>query len=393
MLRGKIAVLLLKHLRQKQDSEKTMTQSRLAIRASFVLSLATAFLLPIFTPDAARAFKILEPADNRTLKSGQTVTAKVGQGHDIGIVKVRYYWYPEGADTLVEHEESERAAGSENRIGDDRFFQRDSVTGGNVVAVAALVSTGDATPPFGGALTVPKEAIGPMRLLAVADISRGRLGTRSVFDEVIVKAEPAAELISIDFETDRPLYLGRRGQEATYGQVDTLGKIFDLPVIAQFSDGIGRSLTSPVTGRTYKSSNENVIKVLPEGMLQLTGNGRTSLTVSYRNKEDTLEVIVEVGDDANQPPVADAGPHRTVKGGTRVKLIGLKSRDPEGEALFYSWSQVRGSKVPLLDVNMPEASFLAPQVSESRLYRFKLRVTDKKGADSLPAFVNVTVLP
>jgi hypothetical protein len=370
-----------------------MTQRRLALRTSYVLSLAAAVVVPILAPDTAHAFKILEPADNRTLKSGETITAKVDQGHDTGIVKVRYYWYPEGADTLVEHEEGERAGGSENRIGDERFFQRDSVTGSNVVAVAALVSTGDATPPFGGALKVPKEAIGPMRLLVVADISRGRFGTRSVFDEVIVKVEPEAELISIDFETDRPLYLGRRGQEATYGQVDTLGKIFDLPVIAQFSDGIARALTSPATGRTYKSSDEKVIKVLPEGMLQLTGNGRTTVTVSYRNKEDTLEVIAEVGDDPNEAPVADAGPHRTVKGGTRVKLSGLKSRDAEGEALFYSWSQVRGSKVPLLDVNMPEASFLAPQVSEPRIYRFKLRVTDKKGADSLPAYVNVTVLP
>ena len=67
---------------------------------------------------------------------------------------------------------------------------------------------------------------------------------------------------------------------------------------------------------------------------------------------------------------------------------------PEGEALYYSWSQVRGSKISLLDApNSSEASFLAPIVSERRTYRFKLRVTDVKGADSLPAFVDVTVEP
>ncbi len=82
-----------------------------------------------------------------------------------------------------------------------------------------------------------------------------------------------------------------------------------------------------------------------------------------------------------------------MKAGTKVKLSGLNSRDAEGEALYYSWSQVRGSKVPLLDVNGPEASFQAPHVSEPRTYRFKLRVTDKKGADSLPAFVDVVVEP
>lgn len=91
--------------------------------------------------------------------------------------------------------------------------------------------------------------------------------------------------------------------------------------------------------------------------------------------------------------MADTGANKIVKAGTKVKLSGLKSRDAEGEALYYSWSQIRGSKVSLLDVNGPEASFQAPQVSEPRTYRFKLRVTDKKGADSVPAFVDVTVEP
>jgi hypothetical protein len=106
-----------------------------------------------------------------------------------------------------------------------------------------------------------------------------------------------------------------------------------------------------------------------------------------------LDVHVAVGDEPNEPPVAVAGADRTVKSGSKVELNGLGSRDPEGEALFYTWSQVRGAKVPLLDLNMPKASFLAPFVSEPKLFRFRLRVTDKKGADSMPAFVDVTVEP
>jgi hypothetical protein len=106
-----------------------------------------------------------------------------------------------------------------------------------------------------------------------------------------------------------------------------------------------------------------------------------------------LDVEVNVNDEPNEPPIADAGTDKTVKAGTKVKLTGIKSRDPEGDALYYSWSQVRGSKVALLDADNSEASFLAPPVSEPRTYRFKLRVTDKRGADSLPAFVNVTVEP
>ena len=54
---------------------------------------------------------------------------------------------------------------------------------------------------------------------------------------------------------------------------------------------------------------------------------------------------------------------------------------------------MRGSKVAMLDVNMAEPSFTAPYVAETRTFRFKLRVTDKKGADSVPAYVDVTVEP
>jgi hypothetical protein len=232
-----------------------------------------------------------------------------------------------------------------------------------------------------------------MRLLAVAEISRGRLGSRSVFDEILVHVEPKAALTTIDFETDKPLQLGRSGQSSAFGHVDSMGKIFELPVVGDFADGITRRISAPSTGTSYDSSNPQVIKVLPSGLLQIVGNGKTVLTVNNRDKQAQLDVDVNVNEEPNEPPVADAGDPKTVKPGTKVKLSGLRSRDAEGEALYYAWSQVRGSKVALLDVNGPEATFQAPQVSEARTYRFKLRVTDRKGADSVPAFVDVTVEP
>lgn len=369
---------------------------RKKLRGKSKISILTFSLLPsafcLCLPQAY-AFKIISPAEGATLKSGETITAQVDLGSDTGVVKVRYYWYPEQAETLVQQEEIEGGSPPQEKIADDRFFQRDSIAGTSVVALAALSSGSDQRPPFGGALKVPKEAVGPTRLLAVADISRGRLGTRTVFDEVIVNVEPQTELQSIDFETDKPLLLGRAGQSSAFGHVDSKGKIFELPVVGEFADGVTRSIVSPSTGTTYHSSNDKVIKVLRDGMLQIVGNGKTTITVANRGKQAQLDVEVNVNEEPNEPPIADAGPNRTVKAGNKVKLSGLKSRDPEGEALYYTWSQVRGSKVSLLDVNGPEASFQAPQVSEARTFRFKLRVTDKKGADSLPAYVDVTVEP
>jgi len=321
----------------------------------------------------ALAFKITEPVEGGKLTAGKTVTARVDLGKDSGIVQVRYYWYGEQDDRLVE--------------------QEDATATGSIVAQVALIGLSDHNPAFGGPLLVPKDGIGPMRLLAVAEISRGRLGTRSVFDEILVQVEPNVSLTTIEFETDKPLQLGRAGQSSAFGHVDSMGKIFELPVVGEFADGVTRRISSPASGTGYKSSNDKVIKVLNDGLLQIVGNGKTVLTVTNRGKQASLDVGVTVNDEPNEPPVADAGTNKTVKAGSKVKLNGLKSRDAEGEALYYAWSQVRGSKIPLLDVDNAEASFLAPTVSEKRTYRFKLRVTDKKGADSVPAFVDVTVEP
>lgn len=321
----------------------------------------------------AQAFKIVEPAEGTKLTSDATVTARVDLGKDSGIVQVRYYWYGEQDDRLVE--------------------QDDATATGSIVAPVALIGLSDHRPPFGGPLLVPKDAIGPMRLLAVADISRGRLDKRSVFDEILVQVEPTAALASIEFETDKPLQLGRAGQSSAFGHVDSMGKVFELPVVGEFTDGVTRRISTLGSGTRYQSSNPKIIRVLSNGLLQIVGNGKMILTVTNRGNQAMLDVTVEVNEEPNEPPVADAGPNQSVKAGTKVKLSGLKSRDAEGEALYYSWSQVRGSKIALLDVDNAEASFLAPTVSEKRTYRFKLRVTDKKGADSVPTYVDVTVEP
>ncbi len=335
--------------------------------------LSTVASLLCLLSEQAQAFTIVEPAEGAKLTSGTTITARVDLGKDSGIVQVRYYWYSEQDDTLVE--------------------QEDATATGSIVAPVALIGLSDHDPAFGGTLRIPKDGIGPMRLLAVAEISRGRLGTRSVFDEILVNVEPAAALATIEFETDKPLQLGRTGQSSAFGHVDSMGKVFELPVVGEFTDGVTRRISSPASGTAYQSSNPTVIRVLPHGLLQIVGNGKTVLTVTNRSKQASLDVGVTVNDEPNEPPVADAGANKTVRAGTKVKLSGLNSRDAEGEALYYAWSQVRGNKIAMLDVDNAEASFLAPTVSEKRTYRFKLRVTDKKGADSVPAFVDVTVEP
>lgn len=318
-------------------------------------------------PQQAFAFKILQPDGESPLKAGQIIPVQLDLGEAAGITQVKYYWYGEQEDMLQEFVEEK----------------------------LALVSNASSDPPFGGMLTVPLTAIGNLRLLAVAEREGEDFEQEnwSIFDEVLVHAEPDAALLEIDFETEKPIRFGRAGSAVVYDQVDFLGKIIELPVVGLFSDEVTRPIRFALTGTTYESSDESIVKVYPDGLLLLVGNGRATIKATNRGKQATLDVRVEVNDDPNEPPVPDSGPNQIVSAGTRVQFNALQSYDPEGGSLQYYWSQIRGSKVPLLDPYSAKASFLAPLVVGERLFRFKLRVTDSAGADSLPAFVDVVVQP
>lgn len=324
-------------------------------RLSWTLTLLIAWC---FDPSPSLSFMITEPVEGARLRSGQTIQVSVDVQSELGIAQIRYYWYRLGEEPIVSQQ-----------------------------AMPALVATASATPPYGGTLRVPPEALGTMRLLAIAEVVSGRLAGREEFDEILVEVEPSAELIRIEFESEKPLRL------------DMLGKVMDVPVVGQFSDGVTRRLQGSGTGSTYQSSNEQVVTVSPEGRLRVMGDGIAQITVSNRGQQGVLPIVVKTDGEPNQPPIANAGPDLTVKGGTTVVLNGLQSVDPDGDPLRYEWVQIRGMKVSLLDFDTPKATFVAPKVSRKRLLRFKLRVTDMKGpdvvkgADSAPAFVNVWIEP
>ena len=325
------------------------------------------YLAIIFSFQPAWAISIIEPKESSVQQAGEHISVALDIENVRGVTQVKYYWYGEFEDMLRELVEEK----------------------------LALISTSTNTPPFGGQILVPNESIGTYRLLAEAEQGgrQSQVKSLAIFDEVLVQIEPNAELLEIDFETDKPLRLGRAGAARVYDQVDFLGTTYELPVIGRFSDGITRSIRSQASGTTYESTDESIITVNPNGVLRLMGNGETVLIVKNRNQEATLKILVEVDNEPNQPPVADPGSTLTVYTGERVILNGLASYDPEGGSLNYHWSQVRGSKVPLLDPYSAQARFLAPFVVEERTFRFRLRVTDIRGADSVPSYVNVTIQP
>ena len=347
----------------------TVTLSRGTAAMKSLFPVALSLLFPLILPfseilEKAAAFSIEQPETGNIHPSNKTVSVVLDLGAATGITKVQFYWYEEQEDMLKAFVE-EKLAGVET------------------------------APPFGADLQPPQAATGLYRLLAVAEQENRQADDEewAVFDEVLLHIQPHGSLEEIDFQTDKPLKFGRAGAVRVYDQLDFLGKTIDLPVVGRFSDDALRSIRTAAAGTTYHVDDESVITINENGRLRLVGNGATTVTVKNAGVEKKLDVLVEVNTEPNQPPVADPGPTRTVYSGETVILNGLQSYDPEGGSLQYSWAQIRGSKIALLDPDSAKASFLAPFVVEPRLFRFTLRVTDVQGADSVPAVVDIMVEP
>ncbi len=88
-------------------------------------------------------------------------------------------------------------------------------------------------------------------------------------------------------------------------------------------------------------------------------------------------------------PVADAGPDQVVSAAAQVQLDGTNST---GGYLKYSWMQISGEPVQLLDSNTAKPMFTAPDVAlgQSKDLVFSNTVSNSFGKDA--ATVNITVV-
>ncbi|MFM8550817.1 MAG: hypothetical protein ACKOCD_00630, partial [Nitrospiraceae bacterium] len=188
-----------------------MSRCIACLRFSFPVALSVVFLAGLFeTATPAWAFRLATPTEGSTLVVGQSLDVAVDLGTELGVSRVLYYWYRMGEEPVVTQQ-----------------------------AILALASTSQATPPFGGRLTVPNGTIGAMRLLAVGEVTRGRLSGQEEFDEILLQIDPPAALTGIEFEVEKPWRL------------DTIGKILEVPVVGQFAAGAARWIGGTSSGSTY----------------------------------------------------------------------------------------------------------------------------------------------
>jgi K319-like protein len=311
-----------------------------------------------FMVESAWALTLSMPAADAKVSAGQALPVAVEVGRDVNLRRLRYYWY---------------------RIDEEPLASRQ--------ANPAPFRPSPEGSPLVGTVTVPPEALGQMRLLAVGEVVSGRMESHEEFDEVLVIVGTAAELQSIEFAVEKPW------------RMTQVGKRIIVPAVGQFSDGVSRPLVGPRAGSRFHSTAEQVVSVDANGVLQVVGAGKATVTVENRGKTGTVDVIVQTNGEPNRPPIADVVKELHVRSGDLVLLDGIKSRDPDGDPLHFEWKQILGHRVILTNVNEAKATFVAPKVSEPKQYQFSLVVTDMagpdtfKGADSAPAIVTVWIAP
>lgn len=102
------------------------------------------------------------------------------------------------------------------------------------------------------------------------------------------------------------------------------------------------------------------------------------------SSEATLTVVPNIS------PVAYAGDDQQVPAGALVALDGIRSSDPDGDAVSFSWTQVNGTPVVFHHIFHSSITFTAPRQSEPVVLTFQLTVQDARGATATDE-VNVHV--
>ncbi len=135
-------------------------------------------------------------------------------------------------------------------------------------------------------------------------------------------------------------------------------------------------------GRAVLPDSEHVMVFTAAGYLPATH------AVDVAGSPVDIDVPMQAG--VNHAPTAAVGPDQIVSEGDTVVLDASGSSDPDGNTLFFNWTQLSGPAVELVDAWSAQPSFFAPGVDADQDLVFEVVASDGE-LDSDPAGVTVTV--
>ena len=172
---------------------------------------------------------------------------------------------------------------------------------------------------------------------------------------------PVAEDQSVSVDKNKPL-------QVTLAATDAEGDPIVFALESQPTNGVLSTFDANQGTVTYKPSKDYV--------------GQDSFTFKATDDKGTDSNIATVTMDvksANQAPVAETGSNQEVEQGTTVTLDGSNSTDPNNDSLSYTWEQLSGPLVTIVNPDAAIIEFVAPQVNDDTTLKFKLTVTDQDG--------------
>jgi subtilisin family serine protease/PKD repeat protein len=167
-------------------------------------------------------------------------------------------------------------------------------------------------------------------------------------------------------------YAGLRGVAVAFNGSTSSDPDGD-PLTYTWAFGDGSTGTGPTPTHAYATLGTFTVTLVVNDGFTSSPPATTTVTVS------------------NRPPIANAGPNRTVVRRTIVTLDGRASSDPDGTITAYAWRQLSGPTVSITNANTSQPRFTAPNVSSSTNLTFELKVTDNNGATATDTIV-VTVI-